>query len=411
MLQRVLDKNKRVQEAACSAFATLEEDAQLLMVPYLNEIVQTLVNAFQYYQAKNLLILYDAVGTLANSVGAELNNAQYVQALMTPLSQKFCSVPDNDRSIIALFECLSSLAAALGPAFLPIVPQLVQRCVRLIQNGARAAQMWLQNPNEFEKPDREVMAASIDLLAGTVEGLRERVCEVLAQQNFLVVVPEVLKDTALQVKQSAFALVGDSAKHCIDYLVPILPEILPLCAKSLMENTSALVSNNASWSIGEICVKVGPDFMAPYLESIVPALISVLLRQQNQPQHMVMQNICITLGRLGVVCGPQMGKSLPDFIRIWCLVMRYTKLDHEKVNAFQGLCNMIKANPQAGLTCVPELTAAIASFYPPPPALEPSFREILHSYKQTLGANWQGIYAQMHESTQRAIGQMYGLGP
>ena len=63
----------RPQEAACSAFATLEEDALLLLVPYLEPILRNLVFAFGKYQAKNLLILYDAIGTLADSVGAELN--------------------------------------------------------------------------------------------------------------------------------------------------------------------------------------------------------------------------------------------------------------------------------------------------------------------------------------------------
>ena len=55
---------------------------------------------------------------------------------------------------------------------------------------------WMQNPNEFEKPDREasgpaqaettkstsamqVMAASIDLLSGIVGGLQRRVSEAL----------------------------------------------------------------------------------------------------------------------------------------------------------------------------------------------------------------------------------------
>lgn len=218
------------------------------------------------------------------------------------------------------------------------------------------------------------------------------------------------QDTALQVKQSAFALVGDCAKHCIDYLVPYLPAILPLCAKSIMENTSASVSNNASWAIGEVCVKVGSDFMVPYLDAIVPALVGVLVRQQAQPQHVVMQNFCITLGRLGLVCGQNMGKAFPEFIRIWCIVMRYVKIDHEKITAFQGLCNLIKANPQAGLTCVYELTAAIASFWPAPPALAPSFREILHGYKQQLGANWPGVYAQFPDDLKHRVGQMYGLG-
>eukprot|EP00438_Fugacium_kawagutii_P033972 Skav228930 [mRNA] locus=scaffold2181:174051:178011:+ [translate_table: standard] len=92
--------------------------------------------------------------------------------------RKFTTTPDNDRSIVALFECLSSLASNLGPSFRPLCKPLVERCSRLIINGAQAAQMWMQNPNEFEKPDREVMAASIDLLAGIVAGLREGVAEV-----------------------------------------------------------------------------------------------------------------------------------------------------------------------------------------------------------------------------------------
>lgn len=50
LLKRVLDPNKRVQEAACSAFATLEEEACTELVPYLGFILETLVFAFSKYQ-------------------------------------------------------------------------------------------------------------------------------------------------------------------------------------------------------------------------------------------------------------------------------------------------------------------------------------------------------------------------
>ena len=40
LLKRVLDHNKKVQEAACSAFATLEEDAGHLLIPYIGPILQ-----------------------------------------------------------------------------------------------------------------------------------------------------------------------------------------------------------------------------------------------------------------------------------------------------------------------------------------------------------------------------------
>jgi len=407
LLLRVLDKNKRVQEAACSAFATLEETARHLLVPYLDDIVQTLSKAFQYYQAKNLLILYDAVGTLADAVGPELDAPRYKQQLLEPLFQKFQNTPDNDRSIVALFECLSSLAQNLGPSFMPFTKPLIERCMKLIINGAQAAQMWMQNPNEFEKPDREVMAASIDLLSGIVGGLQRRVSEVLAQQNFLSVVPEVLKDSALQVKQSAFALVGDSARNCIEYLAPYLPQLLPQCAKALRENNSATVSNNASWAVGEICIKVGPEFMANYLDDIVDALVTTLNRSAQQNSRMLTQNICITLGRLGVVCGPQMGKSLQQFARTWCVVMKDARNDGEKANAFQGFCNMVQANPQVGLAHPVEFAVAIASMAPPPPNLQPHFRNILSGYKQTLGANWASAWQQMPQEVQLKLAHMY----
>lgn len=56
-----------------SAFATLEEEACTELVPHLAYILDTLVFAFSKYQHKNLLILYDAIGTLADSVGHHLN--------------------------------------------------------------------------------------------------------------------------------------------------------------------------------------------------------------------------------------------------------------------------------------------------------------------------------------------------
>jgi len=53
LLRRLLDSNKRVQEAACSAFATVEEDAAEELVPHLGVILQHLMCAFGKYQVVN----------------------------------------------------------------------------------------------------------------------------------------------------------------------------------------------------------------------------------------------------------------------------------------------------------------------------------------------------------------------
>ena len=80
----MLDTSKGCQESACSAFATLEEEACFELVPYLHDILRTLVAAFDRYQAKNLLILYDACGTLADSVGSYLNTPVRFATVASP---------------------------------------------------------------------------------------------------------------------------------------------------------------------------------------------------------------------------------------------------------------------------------------------------------------------------------------
>lgn len=100
----VLDNNKRVQEAGCSAFATLEEDAGPELIPYLEPVLKNLVFAFDKYQHKNMLILYDAVGTLADAVGPALQNPAYVEILMPPLLKRWEKLKNSDEDLVPLLE-------------------------------------------------------------------------------------------------------------------------------------------------------------------------------------------------------------------------------------------------------------------------------------------------------------------
>ena len=104
LLKMCLDNNKRVQEAGCSAFATLEEEAGAELEPFLGSILGNLVFAFNKYQQKNLLILYDAIGTLADAVGSALNNPAFIDVLMPPLIARWGTLQDGDGDLIPLLE-------------------------------------------------------------------------------------------------------------------------------------------------------------------------------------------------------------------------------------------------------------------------------------------------------------------
>lgn len=122
-----------MQECACSAFATLEEEAGNELIPYLEHIINTLVSALGQYQHKNLNILYDAIGTLADSVGHHLNEQQFQEMLMPALFAKWTALKDDDKALFPLLECLSSVATALGSGFLPYCAPVFNRCVDLVE--------------------------------------------------------------------------------------------------------------------------------------------------------------------------------------------------------------------------------------------------------------------------------------
>ena len=89
LLKRVLDSNKRVQEAACSAFATLEEEACTELVPYLSFILETLVYAFSKYQVRILshhhICLWNSVIEIRKTILRVRRTCDHVRLTCPPI--------------------------------------------------------------------------------------------------------------------------------------------------------------------------------------------------------------------------------------------------------------------------------------------------------------------------------------
>lgn len=361
LLRMVLDNNKRVQEAGCSAFATLEEEAGSDLEPFLQPVLTTLVFAFNKYQQKNLLILYDAIGTLADSVGSALNRPEYVNILMPPLISKWQTLADDDIDLVPLLECLASVTIAVGPGFLDHSPAVFQRCVQIIHNTLLTYQQETQKPlAERELPDRTFIIVSLDLLSGLTQGLGSSVGPLVAQSS-----PPLLPLLALcithqdpPVRQSAYALLGDLAISAFDLLRPSLPSIMPELINQIEPEPKAdvvSVCNNATWSAGEIALQYGnatggePASSAPRREledwilPLIQRLIPVLLNAKSVKS--LSENAAVTIGRLGLVVPDMVAIHLEVFLENWCQALWDIKDNDEKDSAFRGLCEMIQVNP------------------------------------------------------------------
>ena len=110
----------------------IKAETSLLVVTF-HMIDLTQVMLLSLFKHKNLLILYDAIGTLADSVGHHLNKQEFIQLLMPPLIQKWNELKDEDKDLFPLLECLSSVATALHSGFLPYAEPVFQRCVSLVE--------------------------------------------------------------------------------------------------------------------------------------------------------------------------------------------------------------------------------------------------------------------------------------
>ncbi|GBN48360.1 Transportin-1, partial [Araneus ventricosus] len=409
LLKRVLDANKRVQEAACSAFATLEEEACTELVPYLSFILETLVFAFSKYQHKNLLILYDAIGTLADSVGHHLNKPEYINLLMPPLIEKWNYLKDDDKDLFPLLECLSSVATALQSGFLPYCEPVFRRCLSLVEQTLNQTMANVTNPDQFDAPDKDFMIVALDLLSGLAEGLNGHIESLVMSSNIMQLLYQCMQDSMPEVRQSSFALLGDLTKACFQHVSPCIQDFLPILSQNLNPDFIS-VCNNATWAIGEISVKLGKQGadMKPYVLMVLTQLINIINRP-NTPKTLL-ENTAITIGRLGYVCPADVAPMLQQFIRPWCTSLRNIRDNEEKDSAFRGICSMISANPGGVVQDFIYFCDAVASWVNPKPDLKSMFHEILHGFKNQVGEeNWNRFCEQFPPPLKERLSASYGV--
>ncbi|VDL19318.1 unnamed protein product [Hymenolepis diminuta] len=406
LLNRILDSNKRVQESACSAFATLEEEAGTDLCPYLEHILRTLVTALSQYQHKNLIILYDAIGTLADSVGNNLNKQEYEDLLMPALFAKWNSLKDDDKDLFPLLECLSSVATALGVGFLPYCAPVFNRCVALVEKTIQQSYASAQQPDLYEPPDKDFMVVSLDLLSGIAEGLGSQIEPLMANSNLISLLHQCAQDSQLDVRQSTFALLGDLTKVCFAHIKPQVGAFMNILAQNL-SSPNISVCNNAIWAIGEICMQMGEE-MQPYASLFIEPLVRII-NCQNAPKTLH-ENAAITIGRLGYVCPQQISSFLPLFIRAWCLSLRNIRDNEEKDSAFRGICNVITLNPQGVINDFLFFCDAVASWNNPKEDLKQKFFAILIGFKTEIGEDtWSKFWSQCPPMLRNRLNSQYGL--
>ena len=388
ILHRMLDNNKKVQEAAASAFASLEEKSESNLIPYCEPILRQFVACFGRYKDRNMYVLYDCVQTLAEGVMGELAQPNLVEILMPALIDRYNKISDQSRELFPLLECLGYIAAAYGDAFSPFAPPLFQRCIKIIYENLQEYIALVQG-QAVDEPDKDFLITSLDLLSAIIQAIdSHKSGELVAnsQPHFFDLVCFCMEDPNYEVRQSSYALLGDCAINIYPQMERFIPNIMPTLVKQLDldlipdddRETGFSVLNNVCWSCGEIAVNPKAP-LSPYIEKLYQGLYVIITNEEVIDS--VNENAAMALGRLGFCCSDGLAPLLGEYAGPFLKSTANIDFSPEKSSAFLGFNQVVVKNPQAMESCLGDYFQAIAMF-PSKSFHQEDYVDILNSFQQ-----------------------------
>lgn len=391
IIKCTLDSKKSVQESATSSLSQFIEVAAIeLLQPFDKILLNNFSICFNSYKRKNLIILYDAIQTFVEKI--ELDD-ESLNILLPPLIHKWSILKDDDKELWPLLECMSSVAVSLGERFAPYAVEVYQRAKRILKHCIEYEKNITISGTGFDNVltlEIDFMITSLDLISGLVQGLATHSNE-LVEDDTIQLVIETFNNLSNDVRQSAFALLGDLAMNIPNKIEPSLEKILIAIGREIVSRDyeNYPVVNNAVWALGEISLKFN---LTKYLDSLVGILIDLMNSPEVEPT--VLENCAVTIGRIGLSSPEFFAVHLSEFILNWVSNATYLTENEEKESAFQGICKIVMSNP----TDVPnpvlvELLNAITLYMEPTNELAEAFHNLLHGYKSLLGDNWTPLFA------------------
>ena len=346
IVQTLVDRKKDVQEAAISAVAVFIEncDAELIETLLYSDLLRSFDQCFRLYKKRNLIILYDAVGRFAEKV--ELDDTG-MQTVLPHLIAKWGVLPDQDKELWPLLECLSCVASSLGERFAPMAPEVYARAYRILVHCAEAERQSQQDPSVVV-PEKDFAITSLDLIDGIVQGLGETAQPLLFPQGdttLLRIMLECLQDPVHEVRQSVYALLGDIVTFFSPQLLSgFLGQFLKFIGIEMLHNDDlegvpSVV--NAVWALGIVSERVD---LAEYVLDLSQVLVDLLTTTLQDVDGSVLENVAITIGRMAIT-HPEVfaqGKFAQDAVWArWCDLVNPVDSVEEKSSAYLGLLKCI----------------------------------------------------------------------
>ena len=393
LLHGMRDGHKRVQRASCSALASfLEavEDAKGLFEPAAVTLVASLGWALQNYQLKNRLALYDTIGTLADQLDSDVrglgatttSSPSLVPSLLPALLadwEAHAGMSSKDSleycyTVFPLLECLASLAIAGGPEFGPWAGKVYAMAIGMCGPLMIAREGGIAREEEDEDTiEADSLIVALDLIGGLLQGgLGPSFHDAHALGQIIL---KCSYDPIPEIRQSAFALIGDCAQRHVEPILPVIGQLIPILQGNFDPNQpdgqiyySLAASNNAVWAFGELLYRHGSVMEGIFkghantLHGILSKLLLLGSKVERSPGSGYAGNLAVAIGRslgfassnhLDIIDGALQGgilRMLPN----WIAHLHSVGDQEERITGLLPVLNLL--NNPAALSQIAEKT-------------------------------------------------------
>uniref|UniRef100_A0A3B0MWU1 Importin beta/transportin, putative n=1 Tax=Theileria annulata TaxID=5874 RepID=A0A3B0MWU1_THEAN len=385
ILRGMLDRNKRVQESACSSFTSFEECGTTLLLPYAGQILHVILSCIELYQSRNFMILYDVIGTLYQSLGESITQQAEHNQLIDVLLNRLEIVGLGDVQYIGLIECLSSIISVLGsklPQF--FVQKITKHCVAsLCELVGDITEL------EYFYQSVQVLTDTISILLTSTQGSVNcnEACNVINGLrisngiDLVIVINELCSSKISVILQSCIALMGDLSNSSIqlnqDSLKVLVDNVqnyinnIQSCPnpneQSSINSSSTNVQsrlnsinsreesdeyygvvNNCVWVFGVLCDNQLGIYNSSNIDLVFLLVVKVINLCSNN--FCILQNCCVTLGKFSNHFPNVAIKYLNSFLNPLCKHLIHSKNDKEKFNTTLSISNLILLHLQSNNT-------------------------------------------------------------
>ena len=375
VIESLGDANKRVQQSAATTICKFLESSEIVLS--LNDrksLISAIFLALKCYQKRSLLILYDLIRIFGASetTRADEQNLllldsevfQYWRSIAVILVDRLGPESVADSSIFPIIEALMSLL------LLDFKGNLLDPSKR-DDMDFKALSLAAQNLTALKEAQADGFSASIvseglddfliaalDLLAAATESSKLTPNPQLQPLLLNILSAALLFKDSSNVRQSAFALIGDYAlssnpqilrdeQLVSSYFEAIQLNCLPsslssTCGKDEMMVVSMATATNAIWSLGEFSLRTE----IPIPTGIINNLVSLLKERPSLEAgaRIYFENAAVCIGRLlNNSTGVNIENSSNFLNRILNLLCTVESVE-ERETALAGYMRMIKAN-------------------------------------------------------------------